>query len=80
MEEFKDKIIQVVINKLLFYMNKQNLTQYKLAINSGVPFSTIKHIMQRKTKDIKLSTLIQLASGLGIKPSQLIDDKIFMEF
>lgn len=71
-------INDVVVEKLNRYMGEQNLTQYKLAQKSGIPFSTIKSIMQKKTKSIDLKTVILLSAGLGIKPCQFLDDDNFL--
>ena len=67
----------VVVERLCKYMGEKDLTQYKLAQLSGLPFPTIKSIMQRRTKGISLKTIILLANGLGITPSEFIDDKSF---
>ncbi|MCL2375105.1 MAG: helix-turn-helix transcriptional regulator, partial [Firmicutes bacterium] len=61
---------EVVVIRLLHYMEKQNLTQYKLAQMSNLPPSTVKSVMQRRTKGINLKTIIMLADGLGITPSE----------
>ena len=71
-------INDVVVERLNFYLGKQNLTQYKLAQLSGVPFATIKSIMQRKTKGISLKTIIMLADGLGVTPAEFINDSSFL--
>ncbi|MDE6968016.1 MAG: helix-turn-helix transcriptional regulator [Clostridia bacterium] len=71
-------IADVVVNRLCTYMNERNLTQYKLAQLSGVPFATIKSIMQRRTKDITLKTIIMLSDGLGITPSEFLEDEDFL--
>ena len=60
-------------------MNEQNLTQYELAQRSGVPFSTIKSIMQRRTKNISLKTIIMLSKGLGMLTKDFLDDIKFGE-
>lgn len=67
----------VVVERLLKYMDERNLTQYKLAQISGVPFPTIKSIMQRRTKGISLKTIILIANGLGITPAEFINDESF---
>lgn len=72
-------LIEIVVFRLLKYMNEQNLTQYELAQRSGVPFSTIKSIMQRKTKNISLKTIIMLSKGLGIRTKDFLDDINFDE-
>ena len=68
----------VVVERLCKYMGEQNLTQYKLAQLSGIPFPTIKSIMQRRTKGISLKTIILLAHGLGVTPAEFINDESFL--
>ena len=68
----------VVADRLNKYLNDNNLTQYKLAELSGVPFATIKSIMQRRTKTINLKTIIMLSAGLNITPSEFINDDSFL--
>lgn len=58
-------------------MDKRNITQYRLAQLSGVPLPTLKSIMQRKTKNITLKTIILLANGLQVKLSEFLDENIF---
>ena len=71
------KINIAVIDRLNKYMEEQNLTQYKLANLSGVPFPTIKSIMQRRTTGISLKTLVLLSKGLGITASEFLDSPDF---
>ncbi len=71
-------INDVVVERLCKFMGEQNLTQYRLAQLSGIPFPTIKSIMQRRTKGITLKTIIMIADGLGISPSEFINDEMFL--
>lgn len=68
----------VVVERLCYYLGKKELTQYKLAQLSGVPFPTIKSIMQRRTKGISLKTIIMLASGLEITPAEFLNTPAFL--
>ena len=68
----------VVVERLCKFLGERDLTQYKLAQLSGVPFPTIKSIMQKRTKGITLKTIIMLASGLGMTPSEFINDPSFL--
>ena len=68
----------VVVERLCKFMGEQDLTQYKLSQLSGVPFPTIKSIMQRRTKGITLKTIIMIADGLCITPSEFINDESFL--
>lgn len=70
-------VSEVIVERLLKYMNEKNLSQYKLAELSGVPYPTIKSIMQKRTKDISLKTVILLAHGLEISASMLIEGEDF---
>ena len=66
-----------VVERLCKYLGEKNITQYKLSQLSGVPFPTIKSIMQRRTKGISLKTIIMLAHGLDVTPSEFINDDMF---
>ena len=68
----------VIVERLIKYMEERKLTQYKLAQLSNIPFPTIKSIMQRRTKGITLKTIILLAHGLNISPAEFIDDPNFL--
>lgn len=68
---------EAIVERLCHYMNECNLTQYKLAKLSSVPFPTVKSIMQRRTKDISLKTLILLSNGLGITVDRFLDSDLF---
>lgn len=66
-----------IVERLLKYMGEQDLTQYRLAQLSGLPFPTVKSIMQRRTNGISLKTVILLAHGLGISPAEFLSDPAF---
>lgn len=70
-------INDAVVDRLCYYLEERKITQYKLAILSGIPFATIKSIMQRRTKNITLKTIILLAGGLGISVKEFLDDDSF---
>lgn len=67
----------VVVERLNTLMEERGLTQYRLAQLSGVPFPTLKSIMQQRTKGITLKTIILLAEGLGISASEFISGENF---
>ena len=68
----------IVVERLCKYMGEKDLTQYKLSKLSGIPFPTIKSIMQRRTKGISLKTIILLSHGLGITPAEFINNECFL--
>jgi len=75
---YKDKlVIDVVVDRLNKYMGEQSLTQYKLAQLSNLPLGTVKSIMQKRAKGVELRAIIMFAHGLGISPSEFINDPSF---
>ncbi len=72
------KLNNAIVERISEYLEKRNLTQYKLSQLSGVPFPTIKSIMQRRTNDISLKTIILLSKGLEISPSEFINNDAFL--
>ena len=59
-------------------LKEKNMTQYKLAVQSGVPQSTLSDIMNGKTRIEKCSgeTLYKLSLVLGVTIEELIQDSI----
>ena len=59
-------------------LEKQHLTKYRLAVESGVPHATLSDILNGKTKIEKCSgeTLYKLSSALGVSIEDLIRDSI----
>ena len=68
---------EMVIDRINFYLGKTHISQYMLAELSGIPYPTIKSIMQRRTKGITLKTLIMLARGFGISISEFLSDEYY---
>ena len=69
----------IIVERLNRLMGEKNLTQYKLSQLSGVPFPTLKSIMQRRTKGISLKTIILLSHGLDITPSEFLNGIYYNE-
>ncbi len=56
-----------------------NMTRYKLAMESGVSHSTLKNIMHETVKDNLLSTTILIANGFGMSVSEFLNSPLFAE-
>lgn len=68
-------IVDVVAEKLNRLMGERGLSQYKLAHISGVPVPTIKSIMQKRTTNITLKTIILICNALQITPNEFVDEE-----
>jgi len=59
-------IYTAVKNRLMFLLEERRMPIHKLAIESGVPPSTIKNILYGKSKNPGIVTIKMLCDGLGI--------------
>jgi transcriptional regulator with XRE-family HTH domain len=66
-----------VKNRLLLLLDEKGMSIHKLAMESGVPPSTIKNILYGKSKNPGIVTLKILCDGLGINLSEFFSEKYF---
>ena len=71
-----NRAVALRISELL---GQKKMTQYRLAINSGITHSTLKNIMHETIKTNYLSTVILIASGFDMTVSQFLDSPLFLE-
>lgn len=71
-----NRAVALRISQLL---KEKNITQYRLAMNSGITHSTLKNIIHETVKDNLLSTVILIASGFNMTVSQFLDSPLFLE-
>lgn len=69
---------EAVIDRINYYLNGPVQTQYALAEFSGVPYPTIKSIMQGRTKGITLKTVVMLARAFNVSISEFFSDEAFL--
>lgn len=60
-------------------LEQNKISQYKLCKEGGIPRSTISVIVSGKNKTIKLDTIQQIVSTLGLTLKDFFDDAIFEE-
>ena len=51
----------------------KGLTQESFAEKAGLAYKYYQHVEAGRRRDIRLSTLIKMADGLGLKLSELVD-------
>ncbi len=74
-----NNVNRAVALRITQLLKEKNITQYRLAINSGLNHSTIKNIINETVKDNMLSTVILIADGFGMTVSQFLDSPLFLE-
>lgn len=65
----KQRIINIATN--------QGIKIHKLALNSGVPYSTISSFLNGKCESITLTTLLHICEGTGLTLKDFFDDPLF---
>ncbi len=60
-------------------LKEKKMTRYRLAMQSGVPHSTLYNIFKESLKDNLLSTTILIANGFGMTVSEFLDTPLFSE-
>ncbi len=71
-----NRAVALRISELL---KEKNMTQYRLAMNSGITHSTLKNIIHETVKDNLLSTVILIATGFNMTVSEFLDSPLFLE-
>ena len=60
-------------------LKENNITEYRLQLNSEITHSTLKNIMHDTVKDNLLSTVILIASGFDMTVSEFLNSPLFLE-
>lgn len=71
-----NRAVALRISQLL---KEKNMTQYRLAMNSGLTHSTLKNIIHETVKDNLLSTIILIATGFNMTVSEFLNSPLFLE-
>ena len=69
------KAIEEKITKILI---ERNITVNKLASMSCLTQSTVDSLINGKSKNPKLLTIVRICDGLGITLTEFFDDKLFL--
>lgn len=71
-------LIEALIYRLKSKIEETGMTQYELSLKSGVPQSTISAILLGQTKDMKISTLLDLCYALDLELAEFFEPSYFL--
>ena len=74
-----NNVNRAVALRISHLLKEKNMTQYRLAMNSGITHSTLKNIIHETVKDNLLSTVILIATGFNMTVSEFLDSPLFLE-
>lgn len=70
--------ISAITARVVELLNERNWTVYRLAIESGIPYSTLSNIVLLKSKSCNVSTLINLCRGFHIELREFMNSPLFL--
>ncbi len=70
-------INEATITRIRTLIKAQRLSMYELAYKTGMPPSTVKSIMNGKSKNPGIVNIKKMAEGLGLTIREFYDDDIF---
>lgn len=73
------ELSDAVVKRIKSLIDKDNMSLYMLSMNGGIPYSTLNDFMNRKTKTIRLETLLHVCEGFNLTLEQFFADKIFKD-
>ena len=73
------KIHKAVSEKLHKIMRERNISVNKLANISCLTQSTVDSLVNGKSKNPKLLTIVRICDGLGISLEEFFNDSLFIE-
>ena len=65
----------MLLDKLDELMKARGLNKRKLAMNSGVPYTTIVSLYTKGYDNVKRNTIVKLAQYLNVTVDELMDEK-----
>lgn len=73
------KISEAISKKLLHICEERNISINKLATICCLTQSTVQNIIDKKSSNPKLLTIVRICEGLGIELKEFFDDKLFKD-
>ncbi len=70
-------LTNAVKQRIINLATSQGIKIHKLALNSGVPYSTISSFLNGKCTSITLTTLLHICEGSNITLKDFFDDELF---
>ena len=67
-----------VAKRISELLKEKNISQYRLEQKTGIQHGSMQCIMNGRNKTVTLSTIIMIARGFDMTPSEFLDNEIFL--
>ncbi len=68
-----------VRQRIINIASKEGISLHKLALSSGIPYSTLSSFMNGKSNSLTLTTLLHLCEGTHMELQDFFKDPLFKE-
>ena len=68
-----------VRQRIINIASKEGISLHKLALRSGIPYSTLSSFMNGKSNSLTLTTLLHLCEGTHMELQDFFKDSLFKE-
>lgn len=68
---------EILTERINLLCKREGISYYKLSAKSGVPLSTLMHIMDGTVKNPGVFTVVKLCDAFGVTPAEFFDTKDF---
>lgn len=72
------RITQRIAKHTRRLLKERHWTQYQLARQAAVPISTLHHVINGRSNNIKIETLLSICRGLDISLMDFFSDDLFL--
>ena len=73
------KVQKTIVNRVKTLCKERNLSYYMLAHQSGVPTTTMFHLVDGTTQSTRIITIVKICSGLGMTLEEFFGTSEFEE-
>ena len=70
-------LTNAVKQRIINLASQKKITLHKLALESGVPYSTLSSFLNGKCTSMTLTTLLHICEGVGIEMKEFFNDPLF---
>lgn len=68
-----DRYSQIIVNRILSLCQQRGFTIYQLSVMSGISYSTLDNLVNRKIFNPKIKTLHKIASAFSLTLPEFFD-------
>ena len=73
------KLVEAISIRIRDLLKEKGMSQYAVCKNGGVPPATLSHVINGAKRDVKISTIWDICSTIGVSLEEFFADEIFKD-